>query len=240
MNAGGLGSLLSYSRDVSKKEFTLPLSQNKVKPIDLYACWKFKLTESMIIGHNQGSSQISTLILIKAINPFHANVPFLYALKKWENKRFSDVFWGYRNGTLAWKGLINFYFSRSHYKLIIHLNSINIRSKIRKRSLTQNNNIIETYTISLLVIFLPYSSPQLQYTRRNQNITPAVHAYPFFYPDDPDDRNILVGLKHSIHGGTSKQCKLSAQLLSIYLSIYLSTYLDIYIYICCNKYFYIW
>ena len=41
------------------------------------------------------------------INPFHANVPFLYSLKMSENQRFSDVFRGYRNETLARKGLIN-------------------------------------------------------------------------------------------------------------------------------------
>ena len=38
------------------------------------------------------------------INHFHANVPFQYPLKP-------KVFWrfqGYRNGTLAWKGLIHF------------------------------------------------------------------------------------------------------------------------------------
>ena len=35
------------------------------------------------------------------INPFHANVPFLYPLKTSENQRFSDVFGGYRNGTLV-------------------------------------------------------------------------------------------------------------------------------------------
>ena len=35
------------------------------------------------------------------INPFYANVPFLYPLKTSENLWFSDVFRGYRNGTLV-------------------------------------------------------------------------------------------------------------------------------------------
>ena len=35
------------------------------------------------------------------INPFHANVLFLYPLKMSENQRFSDVFRGYRNGKLG-------------------------------------------------------------------------------------------------------------------------------------------
>ena len=45
-------------------------------------------------------------VFIFHINPFHANVPFLCPLKTSENLWFSDVFRGYRNGTLAWKGLI--------------------------------------------------------------------------------------------------------------------------------------
>ena len=39
------------------------------------------------------------------LNPFQANVPFLYHLKTSENQRFSDVFREYRKGTLAWNGL---------------------------------------------------------------------------------------------------------------------------------------
>ena len=38
--------------------------------------------------------------------PFHGNALFLYPLKTWENQRFSDVFKGCRNGTLAWKGVM--------------------------------------------------------------------------------------------------------------------------------------
>ena len=45
-------------------------------------------------------------ILDAIINPFHADGRFLYPLKMSENERFSDVFRGYRNGILAWKGLI--------------------------------------------------------------------------------------------------------------------------------------
>ena len=43
---------------------------------------------------------------LKWINHFHVNVLFLYPLKTSENQRFPDVFRGYRNGTLARKGLI--------------------------------------------------------------------------------------------------------------------------------------
>ena len=40
------------------------------------------------------------------INPFLANAPILYPLKTPENERFSDVFRGYKLGTLAANGLI--------------------------------------------------------------------------------------------------------------------------------------
>ena len=44
----------------------------------------------------------------KRFNSFHVNVPFLYPLKTPENRRFSDIFRGYRNETLAWKRLLQF------------------------------------------------------------------------------------------------------------------------------------
>ena len=37
----------------------------------------------------------------KWVNPFWSNVLFLYLLITSENQRFSDVFRGYRNGTLV-------------------------------------------------------------------------------------------------------------------------------------------
>ena len=40
-----------------------------------------------------------------SINPFSTNVPLLYPLKTSENLRFSDVFRGYRSGTLVKNGL---------------------------------------------------------------------------------------------------------------------------------------
>ena len=39
------------------------------------------------------------------LNPFLPNVSFLYILKTLENKKFSDVFRGYKKGTLERKGL---------------------------------------------------------------------------------------------------------------------------------------
>ena len=45
------------------------------------------------------------LVTLGPINPFPTNVPILYALKTSENCRFSDVFRGYRSGTLVKNGL---------------------------------------------------------------------------------------------------------------------------------------
>ena len=38
---------------------------------------------------------------MKSANPFKSSVPFLYPVKTSENPWFSDVFMGYKNGTLA-------------------------------------------------------------------------------------------------------------------------------------------
>ena len=46
---------------------------------------------------------LSTFLIL--LNLFHANNPFLHAAKTSENYRFSGVFRGYINGTLAWNGL---------------------------------------------------------------------------------------------------------------------------------------
>ena len=54
------------------------------------------------------------------INPFHVHIPFLYPLKTSENLKFSDVFRGYRNGTLAWIGLIHFVSLISFYNTWKH------------------------------------------------------------------------------------------------------------------------
>ena len=49
-------------------------------------------------------------LLTWRLNPFHVNVLFLYPLKRLENKTkcFLTFSGGYRNRTLAWKGLIHF------------------------------------------------------------------------------------------------------------------------------------
>ena len=44
---------------------------------------------------------------LHVFNPFSTNVPLLYPLKTSENRRFFDVFWGYRNGSLVENGLMS-------------------------------------------------------------------------------------------------------------------------------------
>ena len=45
------------------------------------------------------SLQIQMILVY--FDTFYPNVPFLHPLKKSENQRFSDIFRGYRNGTLG-------------------------------------------------------------------------------------------------------------------------------------------
>ena len=55
------------------------------------------------------------------INPFYANVPFLYSLKTSENQRFSDVFRGYGNGSLVSKSLMTTWKCRFMCHQIFHI-----------------------------------------------------------------------------------------------------------------------
>ena len=61
----------------------------------------YSMHETLSPAFSQFKSLNPTLL-----NPFQANVPFLYPLKTSENLWFSDVSRGYRKGTLAWNGSI--------------------------------------------------------------------------------------------------------------------------------------
>ena len=55
--------------------------------------------------------------------PCHVSFPYIYPQKMSENQRFSDVFRGYINGTLAWDGLTEQQFSiisRALAQLLVH------------------------------------------------------------------------------------------------------------------------
>ena len=73
---------------------------------------KSKINIDSIIPYITSMSYSSMQVLTKniynseKINPFLANVPILHPLKTPENERFSDVFRGYKLGTLATNGLI--------------------------------------------------------------------------------------------------------------------------------------
>ena len=60
--------------------------------------------KTFISALEKSYSQISETS-INFFNPFQATGPFLYPLKTSENRRFSNVSRGYRNGTLASNGL---------------------------------------------------------------------------------------------------------------------------------------
>ena len=45
-------------------------------------------------------------IYLQVINPFLINIPLLYPLKTSKKQRFSDVFRGYRSGTLVENGVV--------------------------------------------------------------------------------------------------------------------------------------
>ena len=54
------------------------------------------------------SLSVWTYLFLKkkhGVKPFSTNIPFLYPLKTSENLRVSDVFRGYRGGTLVENGL---------------------------------------------------------------------------------------------------------------------------------------
>ena len=55
----------------------------------------------MLPGSTQFSKYEELLGVNNYLNPFQANFLFLYSLKTSKNLRFSDVFRGYREGTLA-------------------------------------------------------------------------------------------------------------------------------------------
>ena len=69
-------------------------------------------TNNLIIFKNKALDRNLTIIYgILTVpwfsyNPFSTNVPLLHPLKTSENPRFSDVFRGYRSGTLIENGLI--------------------------------------------------------------------------------------------------------------------------------------
>ena len=61
--------------------------------------------EKILISFSNIYLYLDLYSLVLILNPFQANVLLLYTLKTSENLCFSDVFRGYRNGTLTWSWL---------------------------------------------------------------------------------------------------------------------------------------
>ena len=88
------------------------------KAVYTHCCWhnlNLVITAACRIPIIQNTLDIVnevTMVFVKVkfgkynwLNPFLPNVSFLYILKISENKKFSDVFRGYKKGTLKRKGL---------------------------------------------------------------------------------------------------------------------------------------
>ena len=71
----------------------------------IYNCTCWKLFNKMTL-----IKFLSTGVFHDCFNPFQANIPFLYPLKRSENLWFSDLFRGYRKRTVTWKEFFFFKF----------------------------------------------------------------------------------------------------------------------------------
>ena len=80
---------------------------------------------------NKETSAVSKFLHI-SLNPFSTNVPLLYPLKT-ENLRFSDVFRGYRSGTLVGNRLKNY----NHFQKLKTLSLPPFANLVRFDNLTQ-------------------------------------------------------------------------------------------------------
>ena len=70
-----------------------------------HAVYNFATELEQFYHVNKNNSQSESTI--DTLNPFLVNVLFLHPLKTSENLWFSNIFRGYRNGTLLWNGLKN-------------------------------------------------------------------------------------------------------------------------------------
>ena len=85
-----------YDRNLRHKRDKNVVSKNSFSPITEIELNKSFFRNRVSIFQKQGLS---------IFNPFSTNVPYLYPLKTSENRRFSDIFRGYRSGTLVENGL---------------------------------------------------------------------------------------------------------------------------------------
>ena len=118
-SAGGLEYSYIFSPNLLKEQkllFLLKIHKSRINRLNLFK--NFMNLRTIKSKYQQYISKITNKVvgffqlknkkctpLVSFINPFQANVPFLYTLKTSENQRFSGVFREFRKGTLAWNRL---------------------------------------------------------------------------------------------------------------------------------------
>ena len=85
-----------YDRNLRHERGKNVVSKNSFNPITEIGLNKSFFRNRVSIFQKQGLS---------IFNPFSTSVPYQYPLKTSENRRFSDIFRGYRSGTLVENGL---------------------------------------------------------------------------------------------------------------------------------------
>ena len=83
-------------------------------------CVIFTKNRTVFNGTESFLHQTESITQYQNFNPFSSNVPLLYPLKTSENLRFSDIFRGYRIGTLLENGLRIFQMKLSQRSPRIH------------------------------------------------------------------------------------------------------------------------
>ena len=74
--------------------------------------WIFLINRIIVVSNSRRPFRTQTpktKLFVKIVNPFSTNAPLLYSLKTSENFQFSDVFRGYRSGTLVENGLMGIF-----------------------------------------------------------------------------------------------------------------------------------
>ena len=74
--------------------------------------WIFLINRIIVVSNSRRPFRTQTpktKLFVKIVNPFSTNAPLLYSLKTSENFQFSDVFRGYRSGTLIENGLMGIF-----------------------------------------------------------------------------------------------------------------------------------
>ena len=90
--------LLFIDLKIRQEKWSFPLRISSVKVTVKLRIWSHHIYWGN--PYWKASFFVQWVFNSSVINPFHANVPFLYPLKMSKNQTFSDVFWGYRIETL--------------------------------------------------------------------------------------------------------------------------------------------